>query len=444
MLYREVAIPAVTIPGCSKGLRHQPEREFTVADRNHSWNAVFVGDEWRFLDCTWGSGYVDTSGKFQRQFDEFWFLTDPEIFAYDHFPSHVRWQLLEEPIEIEEFNKKPSLTEKSRELGFRLISHREPIVYFENEVTVTFATDTYPLTNITADLVDSSRHEINQHRCMRRIDEKSFEVRVVPPEAGEYKLLLYGKARDYRHAKFRKLMEYALRCETTAPAKVEFPDHKKAWGPEPNFKELGFSDSIEKLSVFTSDSIEMSIKLDQTKKMPVIAELKSASDFKNELVGCTLITAYETGKEIHVRFPTSGFFRLDVYAEGESEKYEYAALFLLECTANNVSNKLFPKYNADAVSKHVCDVIEPRELELPAKTEVTFKLRSSCLRNAMLGIPAEKDYGTRMKGLGELKKTGDVFELQITTPAPGETILLSGCAAPPNVFWSRVYEYVTV
>lgn len=443
IFHREAGIPAVTIAGCSKGLRHQPDREFTIADRNHSWNAVYINDEWRFMDCTWGSGFVDTSGKFQRQFDEFWFLTDPEIFAYDHFPSHPEWQLLEEPIEIEDFNRKPSLTEKSRELGFRLISHREPIVYFEREVTISFGTETYPLSNITADFKNAKGQEINKHRCMKRIDEKTFEIRVVPPDEGEYTLVLYGKARDYRHAKYRKLMEYTLRCETAAPTKTVFPEHGKAWGPEPNYKELGFSDSIQKLSVLISDTEEMSIKLEQTRKVPVIAELKAASDYKTELEGCTLITAYENGKEIHIRFPNSGFFRLDVYAEGESEKYEYAALLLLECIVDKPF-KRFPKYNADAVSKHVCDVIEPRDFELPANSVVTFNLSSPCLRNAMLGIPSEKDYGTRMKGLGELKKAGDVFTGQITTPAPGETILLSGCAAPPNVFWSRVYEYTTV
>lgn len=365
------------------------------------------------------------------------------MFVYDHFPSHSVWQLLEEPIEIEEFNKRPSLTEKSRELGFRLISHREPIVYFDNEVTISFGTETYPLSNITADLLNSSQKEVNEHRCMKRIDEKTFEIRVVPPEKGDYTLILYGKARDYRHAKFRKLMEYTLRCESASVTEVIFPGHSKAWGPEPNFKELGFTDSIQKMSVFQAASPEMSIKLEQTKKVPVIAELKSASDYKTELVGCTLITAFENGKEIHIRFPASGFFRLDVYAEGESEKYEYAALFLLEC-AMAESFKKFPQCNADAVSKHVCEVIEPRDLELPANSLVTFSLRSPCLRSAMLGIPSQQDYGSRMKGLGELKKTGDIFSGEITTPAPGETILLSGCAAPPNVFWSRVYEYVTV
>ncbi|KAL4220088.1 hypothetical protein ACF0H5_020499 [Mactra antiquata] len=443
-LCKEASIPVVIIPGCSKGLRHQPDKKFTEGERNHSWNAVYVNNEWRFIDCTWGSGFLDSSGKFNRQFDEFWFLTDPEVYAYDHFPAHQIWQLLDTPITIEEFNKKPSLTEKSRELGFVLKSHREPIIYFENEVSVTFATETYPLSNITADLRDSDGDDLNQHRCMKRLDSNTFEVRIVPPKSGEYSLALFGKAKDYRHAKFRKLMEYTLRCERVYEKEIVFPGHPKTWGPEPNFAELGFAESIQKLSVFKTDQDETSIFLEQTKKIPIIAELKSADDYKTELKGCTMITAQSNGKTIHVRFPSSGFYRLDVYAEGEkTEKYEYAALFMLECTTDTSLSK-FPKCNEDSISKHICEIIEPRNLEIPAESKVTFKLRSSGLKNAMLGIPTEEQYGSRMQRVGELKKSGDSFTGEIQTPKAGETLYLSGSAAPPNVFWSRIYEFVTV
>ncbi|XP_060597757.1 kyphoscoliosis peptidase-like isoform X2 [Ruditapes philippinarum] len=442
-LCKEVSIPVVIIPGCSKGLRHQPDKEFAIAERNHSWNAVYINDEWRFIDCTWGSGFLDHNGKFCRKFDEFWFLTDPEIFAYDHFPSHEIWQLLENPISIDEFNKKPSLTEKSRELGFQLKSHREPIVYFENEVSISFATETFPLSNITSDLKNDNHDEINQYRCMKRLDDKTFEIRVVPPKTGEYSLALYGKASDYRHAKFRKLMEYTLRCEKAYEKEIEFPEHRKAWGPEPNYIELGFADSIQTMSVFKSDEEEMTIQLDQKKIVPIFAELKASSDIKTELKGYTMITARDNAKIVHIRFPTAGLYRLDVYAEGKSEKYEYAALFLIECTVSKSPQK-FPKCNEDCISKNVCEIIEPRNFELPANSNVTFKLRSQNLKNAMVGVPKEEKYGSRMNCLGELNKSGDVFSADIKTPKAGEVLFLSGSAAPPNVFWSRVYEYKTV
>lgn len=433
----------MTIPGCSKGLRHQPDKEFKPEERNHSWNAVHVQGEWRFIDCTWGSGYLDADGKYQRQFDEFWFLTDPEMFCYDHFPAHADWQLLDKPIDIDEFNKRPSLTGKSRELGFQLISHPEPVVIFENEVTIKFSTETYPLSNITADLRNEAREEVSRYRCMRRIDVSTFEVRVVPPKVGEYLLVLYGKAKDYRHAKFRKLVQYTLRCESVYDKPVIFPDHKKAWGPEPSYAELGFADSIQSMSVFKCTESEMQVKLEQTKPVTVVAELKSADDMKLELDGYTMITAEEKSKIINIRFPSIGYFRLDVYAEGASEKYEYAALFLIENTGKPTTTK-FPKFNPDGVSKHACMIIEPKNYEIPANTKVTFKLRSQNSKNVMVGRPTEESHGQRMHSLGELKKAGHVFTVEVTTPKAGEPVYVSGTAAPPNIFWSRLYEYITV
>ena len=441
--FREADIPVVTIPGCSKGLRHEPEKQFKLGERNHSWNAVYINNEWRFIDCTWGSGFLDMHGRFKRQFDEFWFLTDPEVFVYDHFPTHEIWQLLKEPIDIEEFNSLPSLTEKSREYGFQLISHREPIIYFQNEVTVTCGTKEIPLSNITADLRDSEGREINQHRCIQKIDGKTFSVRVVPPAVGQYALILYGKAKDYRHAKFRKLMEYMLRCDKVYSDKVTFPDHLKAWGAEPNYAEHGFAKSIESLSVFKSETNEMTITLEQTRNVSIIPELKAVTDLKTELRDYSMITAKQNEKIVHLRFPSRGYYKLDIYAEREEEKYDFAASFLIECTSTDTPAKL-PKYNASSICKNVCELLEPLTQEIPSNSIVVFRIKSNGLRSAMVGIPMEKDYGSRLKGIGELVKQEDEFLAQIKTPEKGQTIYLSGCAVPPNVFWSRLYEFVTV
>ncbi|KAH3870472.1 hypothetical protein DPMN_033660 [Dreissena polymorpha] len=171
----------------------------------------------------------------------------------------------------------------------------------------------------------------------------TFKVRVVPPEVGENTLSLFGKARDYLHAKFRKLVDYTLRCNDVYPTPTEFPDHKKVWGPDRNYAELGFTDAIQSMSVFSRDFAEMSIELEQTRLITILAELKASSDDKKELDGYTM-----------------------------------------------------------------------------------------------------ESYGSRMDKLGDLKADGEcVFFGTIKTPGPGKTVYISGSAAPPNVFWSRLYEYVT-
>lgn len=47
---------------------------------------VYILGAWRFVDTTWGTGYTDHSGKFQRKLNEHFFLTDPEVLIWSHFP----------------------------------------------------------------------------------------------------------------------------------------------------------------------------------------------------------------------------------------------------------------------------------------------------------------------------------------------------------------------
>lgn len=56
-----------------------------------------------------------------QRFDDFYFLTDPEEFIYTHFPDEERWQLLEAPISLEEFEKRVFKTSAFFTMGLRLI-----------------------------------------------------------------------------------------------------------------------------------------------------------------------------------------------------------------------------------------------------------------------------------------------------------------------------------
>ena len=39
-------------------------------------------------------------------YDEFFFLTDPEMFISSHYPDDPEWQLLRVPLTLEEFQKR--------------------------------------------------------------------------------------------------------------------------------------------------------------------------------------------------------------------------------------------------------------------------------------------------------------------------------------------------
>jgi hypothetical protein len=62
---------------------------------NHSWNAVKLDGKWYLCDPTWASGIPDpVSAQFEFQFNDGFFLSDPNIFGINHFPVDAKWSLL--------------------------------------------------------------------------------------------------------------------------------------------------------------------------------------------------------------------------------------------------------------------------------------------------------------------------------------------------------------
>lgn len=60
---------------------------------NHSWNAVKLNNKWYLCDATWSSGYIDENNNFVNDYNEGYFLTDPTLFAKNHYPTLQKWLL---------------------------------------------------------------------------------------------------------------------------------------------------------------------------------------------------------------------------------------------------------------------------------------------------------------------------------------------------------------
>lgn len=77
---------------------------------NHTWNAVKLNGKWYLCDATWSSGTVFLeSGKsdFVADFQDGYFLSEPELFAKNHFPLNEKWLLAENKITLNTFLNAP-------------------------------------------------------------------------------------------------------------------------------------------------------------------------------------------------------------------------------------------------------------------------------------------------------------------------------------------------
>lgn len=71
---------------------------------NHSWNAVNLNNKWYLCDATWSSGYFKIpENKFIFDYNNGYFLTDPELFAKNHYPEDTTWILINDKPKFSEF-----------------------------------------------------------------------------------------------------------------------------------------------------------------------------------------------------------------------------------------------------------------------------------------------------------------------------------------------------
>jgi hypothetical protein len=94
----EIDIEVVIISGHIRDERNHYV-ELTKDDSfRHGWNAIKLNDKWILIDTTWGTSK-------EEEYSEFYFDIKPEHSIITHFPEDSKWQLLKEPLTLEEFNK---------------------------------------------------------------------------------------------------------------------------------------------------------------------------------------------------------------------------------------------------------------------------------------------------------------------------------------------------
>ncbi len=99
-LGQSVGIEARPVRGYAKGHTYVQGKRYTGAD--HEWIAIRIDGKWHLADPTWGAGVIE-NGRFKGHFDDTFFLTPPEYFIFDHLPEDSRWQFLDPPLTLAEY-----------------------------------------------------------------------------------------------------------------------------------------------------------------------------------------------------------------------------------------------------------------------------------------------------------------------------------------------------
>jgi hypothetical protein len=159
----------------------------TPGTLNHAWNSIYIDSTYYLLDATWAAGGCikdpDDDGKllgFVKQFNPYYWLTLPEDFARNHYPSDTMWTLV--PLYTKEkFMANPWY--RSRELPhIHLVSPATGIIHAKKGDTLHFVIECprFDMLQMNSNVFRNpdiyERIKIGRHRSLYHLDTLAVKM----------------------------------------------------------------------------------------------------------------------------------------------------------------------------------------------------------------------------------------------------------------------------
>ena len=264
-------------------------------ERRAQWNAILVDGEWRLLDVLWAScalvrrrvaGWAlidvdgerlageqedDSPGEKRYRNNEFFFLTDPDQFVCTHLPDDPDWQLLQQPLFVQQFETFFYIRERFFELGLTMVNgsqRRCVLKTTDAEVTIKFG--------IPASLGSRAQFRYMLFRKKTAEEESGKAVKQTKgcvigqltasmvsytchmAEVGRYRFDVFGRDLD-RHNELDLVCSYVIECDSTDGRYLP-DDPEIGWGPGTELDDTGLVPDTYHEAIVYTDEPELTIR----------------------------------------------------------------------------------------------------------------------------------------------------------------------------------------
>lgn len=434
-------LPVKVISGFSKGFGYSPEDPFTpMTKTNHAWNVVRIDGYWRFVECTWGAGFLDKNNSFQKKLKPFYFFTEPKHFINDHFPWNSEeegfsnsWQLLDNPISLETYNKALNLEHSAMMWNVFPLTHKEGIVKGHEEIVIEIEDKDEFLCDTTSKLYDMKTGlSCNEFIFLRQERSGVYSISIRPPSNGKYELTIFGKV-DKSEKTYQSLMTYLIKFSDVSKKFSPYPENNgQMWGMNHEAFDNGFlktENNQVPVKIISKDGF-VDRTFATTRNVPTLEKIIPASKklpWSKEKY--SLVTTTPTSLNIKACFPDMDFYKLELMCQrvdGNDDLYHNMACFLIECTKPADPCLGYPKAYPQAQT-YGCKLIEPLSAQLPANTTVTCRFQSPLVVKAMVAKTS-------------MTQNGDEWSCTVTTPSCGTAFYISGNIDDGNSYY-RLYQF---
>lgn len=385
-------IPCIIIRGYVKGSLYtigQP-----VTDRHMAeWNAVFVDGSWRLLDPFWGACCKTPDEETVSDTSSWYLFTEPRQFLYSHYPETAKWQLIDQPITLQEFTHQPLLTDRFFRLGMQdlVTPSFNTVSAKDGEVNILIPLDSEKATYqeflcVLKQLVNGEwietepEHNFNQHDFMylkRDGEMVTLSIYLRFPAEGTYKVEIIGKEVNESATELNEfdwIAVYRVEVRNLQKQVYLFPVKPTiGWGPGEKLTARGIeaiSHQEGLIMFFPDDQLQMVFKVRGDSRYRNL-RLRGKLHMKNGkfLPETSQVTdedwySKETDRSIKftVRLNIAADYMLQICAEVDGREVGSVCNYLIVCVGEIKDNvleeikKLKPRLKSAMNSKHLYDL----------------------------------------------------------------------------------------
>ena len=225
-LYKDIstyiALEVECVNCYAKGVGYQPGQKMNST--NHEYNVIKLNNKWYPIDSTWGAGHIE--GKdFKREFNEFYFLADPELLIRSHFPENPQWQLTKQKYTLDDFLKWPKIDSYFFKYGFKkyIPETGEINLASNNSQKFQLFVDNIKQKNLTCNVFYLEGNCFNQQLNSEIVNlyEDKFEIDCIFNKKGQYKVEFYANDDGTNH--MNGIMNYIINVNNNAKEELKFP-----------------------------------------------------------------------------------------------------------------------------------------------------------------------------------------------------------------------------
>ena len=281
---------------------------------------------WQLVDSHWATRYLqserNTPENLVYEYDDFYFLTEPDQLIYSHNPEDPSWQLVAPVVSRLVFEEFPLVKSFFFTVGMHFLKQNQGVVYTKNGL-LGLALGYVNPTAFTFKLTygDKAQESVQGVHLKRYVIQETTDNSVCfyfrAPREGNYYLTVFAQIVGTQikvENIFKAAIEYKIVCDSAAGDIRPYPQCSDSnWGPGAPVHQYGLIPS-HKEALLQAPGGRAEVSFKKTRDVRLYARLTKDGMYEDQLEQCITVREQDDQIYVSVNLPARGEYGLEVYA----------------------------------------------------------------------------------------------------------------------------------